>query len=91
MFRSRPRTSTTLGEAVDLLLSLLTPAAMDTLLEMQEEQLAEHQIVFAAKLCDRWELDEEDLLDICIADDVETAAANLIKATWSEARKRRLH
>jgi hypothetical protein len=86
MFRSQ----SDMGDAVDLLLSLLTPSAIDTLMQMQEGQLAKHQIALAEMLCENWELDEEDLTELCLAEDVETAAANLIRATWSEARKRLL-
>jgi hypothetical protein len=91
MIRSPSHTSTTLGEAVNLLLGLMTPDAMDMLVEMQEHELAEHQVMFAEKLCDCLQLDEEDLLDLCFAGDVKAAAATLMKATWSEARTRRLH
>lgn len=91
MFPSRSRAANTLGGAVDTLLGLLTPPAMNVLLEMQEDELDAIQGTFTQKLCDYLDLEEDDLLDLCVAEDLDAAAANLIKATWSEARKRCLH
>jgi hypothetical protein len=80
-----------LDDAVELLLSELTPEGLKALLEMEQAELPGYLDVFMDYLQDRLELEEPGLKAFCGTDDLHAAAGVLADAAWRKARTMRLH
>jgi hypothetical protein len=87
---TRNQSALSLEDVVGTLVDQLNPSTISTLVDTKEEELCEIQSFFVGQLCDYWELEERDLLELCAAQDFDAAAAKLMRAAWTEARMRRL-
>ena len=88
---SRQRRIHSLDDAVELLLSELTPEGLKALLELEQGELPGYLDVFMDYLQDRLELEDAGLKAFCGTDDLHAAAAVLAEAGWHKARTMRLH
>jgi hypothetical protein len=81
----------TFDDAIDLLLTMLPCDTRHVLARAERHELGRFQADFADRIKQIVPLDDDDLMDLCDAEDSYTAEERLIHAAWRRARDKRVH
>ena len=84
-------TELTFEDTIDLLLTLLPSDATDILVSAGRHELERYRGAFVDRLKEAIPLDDDDLMQLCGAEDSYTAEDTLIHAAWTRMRARRVH